>query len=67
MLSDFAFVFFGSIIIACCLFKETQMVVKAMCVEVLAKCPEFEGVLVPMCQYHGGVCHEMKSCRRAGE
>ena len=20
-----------------------------------------------MCQYHGGVCHEMKSCRRSGE
>ena len=45
--------------------KETQMVVKAMCVEVLAKCPEFEGMLVPMCQYHGGVCHEMTQCWRA--
>ena len=28
------------------------------------KLPELEGYLVPMCEYHGGVCHEMKSCGR---
>lgn len=44
---------------------QTQAVVRAMCLEVLDKCPEFEGLLVPMCQYHGGVCHEMKPCGRA--
>ena len=41
---------------------ETQAVVKEMCFQVLDKCPEFADVLVPMCQYHGGVCHEMKPC-----
>ena len=45
---------------------ETQMVVQAMCLQVLDKCPEFKGLLVPMCRYHGGVCHEMKPCGRAG-
>lgn len=44
---------------------QTQAVVRAMCQEVLDKCPEFEGELVPMCQYHGGVCHEMIPCGRA--
>lgn len=43
--------------------KETQQVVRLMCLEVLDKCPEFEGQLVPMCKYHGGVCHEMFPCR----
>lgn len=45
--------------------QETQMVVRAMCLAVVDKCPEFEGMLVPMCQYHGGVCHEMTPCWRA--
>ena len=44
---------------------ETKRVVQLMCLEVLEKCPEFEGFLVPMCQYHGGVCHEMKPCGRS--
>lgn len=44
--------------------KETREVVQAMCAEVLKKCPEFEGLLVPMCQYHGGVCHEMQPCSK---
>ena len=25
----------------------------------------FKGLLVPMCEYHGGVCHEMYPCGRA--
>lgn len=41
---------------------ETREVVLLMCLAVLEKCPEFEGLLVPMCQYHGGVCHEMHPC-----
>jgi thymidylate synthase ThyX len=44
--------------------EETRMVVQTMCREVLSKCPEFVGLLVPMCQYHGGVCHEMNPCGR---
>lgn len=47
--------------------KETQQVVWLMCLEVLDKCPEFEGQLVPMCVYHGGVCHEMFPCGRCGK
>lgn len=42
--------------------KETREVVKAMCDEVLSACPEFDGLLTPMCQYHGGKCHEMFPC-----
>ena len=42
--------------------EETRQVVQAMCTEVLEKCPEFEGLLVPMCVYHNGRCHEMKPC-----
>lgn len=44
---------------------ETRGVVVAMCSEVLDKCPEFAGHLVPMCDYHGGVCHEMYPCGEA--
>lgn len=42
--------------------KETQHLVKMMCKALLDKCPEFSGLLVPMCLHHGGVCHEMKGC-----
>ncbi len=41
---------------------ETQEVVKMMCKEVLKVCPEFEGLLVPMCRY--GKCHEMFPCKK---
>lgn len=44
---------------------ETRRVVQLMCIEAVDKCPEFVGLLVPMCVYHGGVCHEMKPCERA--
>ena len=43
---------------------ETQEVVRWMCQLVLDVCPEFDGMLVPMCEYHGGKCHEMKPCGR---
>ena len=43
---------------------ETQAVVWRMCQQVISACPEFEGLLVPMCQYHGNVCHEMQPCGR---
>lgn len=44
---------------------QTRQVVTAMCDLVEEKCLEFRGFLVPMCEYHGGVCHEMNSCGRA--
>ena len=43
---------------------ETKRVVQLMCLCVLEECPEFEDFLVPMCEYHGYVCHEMKPCGR---
>ena len=33
------------------------------CDEVLKVCPEFDDLLVPMCQYQGGKCHEIFSCK----
>lgn len=43
---------------------ETREVVRRMADCVLKLYPEeFKGLLVPMCKYHGGVCHEMKPCR----
>lgn len=47
--------------------EETRQVVHSMCKLVSAVCPEFDGLLTPMCVYHGGVCHETKPCGRAGE
>ena len=43
---------------------ETREVVWEMCRLVVEKLPEFQYVLVPMCEYHGGKCHEMKPCGR---
>lgn len=45
---------------------ETREVVQEMCRLVVEVLPEFETVLVPMCEYHGGTCHEMKPCGRYG-
>jgi hypothetical protein len=42
--------------------EKTRRVVQMMCLEALDKMPELAGLLVPMCQYHGGVCHEIESC-----
>lgn len=42
----------------------TRQAVKMMCLEALEKMPELTGLLVPMCQYHGGVCHEIEGCGR---
>lgn len=38
---------------------DTRRVVDMICTAVIDKCPEFEKFLVPMCEYQGGVCHEM--------
>ena len=40
----------------------TRKVVQMICLEALGRMPELAGLLVPMCQYHGGVCHEIESC-----
>ena len=44
--------------------KETRELVQKMCDLVVEKCPEFDGLLVPMCEYHNGKCHEMNPCGR---
>ena len=46
---------------------ETREVVELMRKEVEQECPEFRGLLVPMCEYNGGVCHEMNGCGRCGK
>lgn len=38
---------------------ETRAVVHAMRILAEQTTPELKGLLVPMCVYHGGVCHEM--------
>ena len=40
----------------------TRLVVKMMCLEALDKMHELAGLLVPMCEYHGGICHEINGC-----
>ena len=44
--------------------QNTRRVVQMMCLEALDKMPELEGLLVPMCEYNGGVCHEIQPCGR---
>ena len=40
--------------------EETRAVVQDICDKVIEACPEFEGLLVPMCKY--GRCNEMFPC-----
>lgn len=42
----------------------TRLTVQMMCDAAVERMPELEGLLVPMCQYHGGVCHEINGCGR---
>lgn len=42
--------------------EETREVVQLICDQVLEQCPEFEGLLVPMCKY--GRCNEMFPCKK---
>lgn len=46
---------------------ETREVVQMMADECKAKSPEIYEFAVPMCVYHGGVCHEMQSCQRCAK
>ena len=44
---------------------ETRQLVQDMCALAEAATPELHGLLVPMCEYHGGVCHEMYPCGKS--
>lgn len=44
--------------------QETRQVVRAMCNAAEEATPELHGLLVPLCEYCGGVCHEMEPCGR---
>lgn len=46
--------------------KETRETVMQMCALAIKATPELEGLLVPMCDYCGGVCHEMQPCGKRG-
>lgn len=43
---------------------KTREVAKMMCNEAIKAMPELNGLLEPMCVYHGGVCHEIEGCGR---
>lgn len=44
--------------------KETRAVVQMICDLAEENTPELHGLLVPMCEYHNGKCHEMYPCGR---
>lgn len=44
--------------------QKTREVVAEMCRLAEEAFPAIRGCLVPMCEYHGGVCHEIKPCGR---
>ncbi len=41
---------------------ETREVVQKMCDLAEKAVPELKGLLVPMCEYHGGICDEIQGC-----
>ncbi len=41
---------------------ETRLLVMQLCLLVESVCPEYKGLLVPMCRWQGGLCHEMTPC-----
>lgn len=43
---------------------EARQIVQAMCNLAEGATPELHGLLVPLCEYCGGVCHEMEPCGR---
>ena len=44
--------------------SETRAVIKEICDLVIGKCPEFEGLLKPACEWQGGRCYEIQPCGR---
>lgn len=47
--------------------ETTRSVMKMMCCLAQDATPELDGLLVPLCVYCGGVCHEMFPCRRQSD
>lgn len=47
--------------------ERTREVVKMMCEAAIGAMPELRGLLVPMCEYCGGVCHEIESCGKCAK
>lgn len=45
-----------------CAAEKTREVMSMMCEIAKLYTPEIGDFLVPMCEYHGGVCHEMQGC-----
>ena len=41
---------------------ETREIIKEICRQVEELCPEFNGLLVPMCYYRNGMCTEFNPC-----
>lgn len=41
---------------------KTRKVVRMMCDAAIKAMPELDLLLVPMCYYHGGECHEIEPC-----
>ena len=46
---------------------ETRAVVAEICNAVIEKCPEFEGLLKPACEWQGGKCYEIQPCGKIFE
>lgn len=42
--------------------KETRETIQNLCDEVVKINPEFDGLLVPNCEYRGGICEEFNCC-----
>jgi hypothetical protein len=47
--------------------EKTREIMKEMCRLAQEATPELEGLLVPMCEWCGGICHEMYPCGRRNE
>ena len=45
--------------------EKTRGIVAEMCILAKKATPELDGLLVPLCVYCGGICHEMNPCGRA--
>lgn len=41
---------------------QARQIMRQICDQVVEVCPEYDGLLVPLCGYCGGVCHEMNPC-----
>lgn len=42
--------------------KETRQIMKEICNQIIEKLPEFNSVLVPLCEYRNGLCTEFNCC-----